>query len=967
MDYNYNNNMDYYNPQSARYYQNFSNQGGNVGDLYSKNEHDNNLYPRSPQYENHAQNDYRYSNPNNISSHSNARYKNPYTTPFNDTKTSYNTPYIPSPVKHPSSPVMPGMNPTHPPINPIPTHQVPYGGRPADPYSDSALSKGMYSTSSTSSPNPGPTNHGQENPLSPTTAVLLWARPPKVDFLGIVPSPNGLPAYNANTAGFDFNFGLQIQVDNPNIVGANFEMIKAIAFYPGHSDPIGGGNLTDVTIAAKGKTIIDFPFSVNYNKDIDPGFAILFDIAQKCGLTGGGEKQKLEIDYKLTLTIKILLITINPSLDRKAMIDCPIKDGKIPNIPGFDIGKAAKQIGVQNRLTHLSPFSTTRSFRFQPSPKIPCLKLQNPQLHFASLQKLHFSNKSPFTLPNDLRVFRSQQIPKESVKVTAENENITHKVAQLAKEETNINEKSSAAAVTKKKPLTTRIKDEITHYWHGTKLLGLEIKISTKLLYKLLKGQKLTRREHRQLRRTTQDLVRLVPFLVFIIVPFMEFLLPIALKLFPNMLPSTFEDKFSKEEKKRKLLKVRLEMAKFLQETIAETGTTGLKSAEAAKEFTEFFRKVRSTGEQASTEDLLRIANIFEDELTLDNLSRPQLVSMCRYMNLNAFGTDNFLRYQIRNQMRSIREDDKMIMAEGVDSLTIPELQHACQSRGIRTIGVSPARLRSELNQWLDLHLNHKVPSTLLILSRAFSFADRNELANQAEALQATLNSLPDNLVNETELQVSEADEEAARRAQKEAEEAAKEAALAEQLLSDVQVPEEDVRMTEEQLQELRVALSILSSKSAVLEEREALNEIKEDREEYKEDMEELGKHTESKVQHRLGERLEKMIQKIDKELEQYDSEVGSKFNLIQANESGQISVHDLEEALRIIKHTPGDNERIKKIVKKLDVDGDGLVFLDHISELCTEGEGLGVLVKKEPENSDEKVKKPKKEDIIQT
>ncbi|RGB24283.1 hypothetical protein C1646_609011, partial [Rhizophagus diaphanus] len=124
---------------------------------------------------------------------------------------------------------------------------------------------------------------------------------------------------------FDFNFGLQIQVDNPNIVGANFEMIKAIAFYPGHSDPIGGGNLTDVTIAAKGNTTIDFPFSVNYNKDIDPGFAILFDIAQKCGLTGGGVKQKLEIDYKLTLTIKILLITINPSFDRKAMIDCPIK------------------------------------------------------------------------------------------------------------------------------------------------------------------------------------------------------------------------------------------------------------------------------------------------------------------------------------------------------------------------------------------------------------------------------------------------------------------------------------------------------------------------------------------------------------------------------------------------------------------------------------------------------------------
>lgn len=48
-----------------------------------------------------------------------------------------------------------------------------------------------------------------------------------------------------------------------------------------------------------------------------------------------------------------------------------------------------------------------------------------------------------------------------------------------------------------------------------------------------------------QLRRTTTDLLRLIPFSVFVIVPFMELLLPVAIKLFPNMLPSTFEDKFA--------------------------------------------------------------------------------------------------------------------------------------------------------------------------------------------------------------------------------------------------------------------------------------------------------------------------------------------------------------------------------------------------------------------------------------
>ena len=38
-----------------------------------------------------------------------------------------------------------------------------------------------------------------------------------------------------------------------------------------------------------------------------------------------------------------------------------------------------------------------------------------------------------------------------------------------------------------------------------------------------------------------------------------------ALKLFPNMLPSTFEDKLKKEEELKKRLNVKLEIAKFLQ------------------------------------------------------------------------------------------------------------------------------------------------------------------------------------------------------------------------------------------------------------------------------------------------------------------------------------------------------------------------------------------------------------------
>ena len=96
-----------------------------------------------------------------------------------------------------------------------------------------------------------------------------------------------------------------------------------------------------------------------------------------------------------------------------------------------------------------------------------------------------------------------------------------------------------------KTPITARIRDGIQHYWHGSKLLAYETKISAKLIFKLIRGESLIRREKRQLLRTTSDLLRLVPFIVIAIIPFLEFALPLILKVFPNMLPSTFEDKLA--------------------------------------------------------------------------------------------------------------------------------------------------------------------------------------------------------------------------------------------------------------------------------------------------------------------------------------------------------------------------------------------------------------------------------------
>jgi LETM1 and EF-hand domain-containing protein 1 len=146
---------------------------------------------------------------------------------------------------------------------------------------------------------------------------------------------------------------------------------------------------------------------------------------------------------------------------------------------------------------------------------------------------------------------------------------------------------------------------------------------------------------------------------------------------------------------------------------------------------------------------------------------------MCKYMNIIAFGTkcvsyiigtDPFLRQQINKALAEIKRDDRLIQSEGVDSLTIPELQTAAQARGVRIIGASPARLRSELTQWIHLHVDKQIPSSLLILSRAFSISERiprdEEEATQgsAQSIQATLSSLPDYVVNEAGLNVAESE-----------------------------------------------------------------------------------------------------------------------------------------------------------------------------------------------------------------
>ncbi|XP_071792887.1 mitochondrial proton/calcium exchanger protein-like isoform X1 [Asterias amurensis] len=517
-----------------------------------------------------------------------------------------------------------------------------------------------------------------------------------------------------------------------------------------------------------------------------------------------------------------------------------------------------------------------------------------------------------------------------------------------------------------KKPMMQRIKDEIKHYWNGFRLLGVDFKISARLLWRVLHGHSLTRREYKQFTRTVSDLFRIVPFSVFIIIPFMEFLLPIALWLFPNMLPSTFQSLSDKEKKLKQELKVKLEMAKFLQDTIEDTALQSKKpkATERAKQFAHFIEKVRISGEQASNEEIIKFSKLFEDELTLDSLNRPQLTALCRLLRMQPVGTNNFLRFQLRMQLRSLMADDKMIQKEGVDSLNVSELQGACQARGMRALGVPVERLKSQLQQWLDLHISAQIPTSLLLLSRTLFLP---ETLSTPDQLKATIASLPEATTEEAKVKLAELEGEKVDNTdrlniiRKEEEEIKKEmmerteqqelekkkvaeAMAAEEMVDNAEVqqqhviivlkeplrteiateaPEVDDALTKKDLQDIGdIIKEIAEEKESMLPEKGDLQELRQDVEEYKEDLEDLKKEVEvaedvhelieSKSSARLGKRVTRMVGRLEKIVFELEEE---KKSLVQEKE-------DLKDDLAVRKEE--EMEMNTEVEQKMESQIDG-------------------------------------------
>lgn len=450
------------------------------------------------------------------------------------------------------------------------------------------------------------------------------------------------------------------------------------------------------------------------------------------------------------------------------------------------------------------------------------------------------------------------------------------------------------------------------------------------------------------------------------------------------MLPSTFQTAKDEEDKIKQNFKVKLEMAKFLQKTLDEMSVQSKDhKSEKAKEFIEFFSKLRTTETTASNAEILKFSKLFEDEITLDSLSRQQLTALCRVLESNTIGTNNFLRFQLRMKLRSLAADDRVIQKEGIESLTLSELQSACRARGMRAYGLSENRLKFQLQEWINLSLNEKVPPSLLLLSRAMMLPDH---VPTSDKLKATISALPETIVaqtkaaigeregkidNKTQIEIIKQEQRKIKEEKEEQKESEKdaeilvdkaptlsdeviiEAPIAQPIMTAADAIKEEAKkpaISKKDMEVLGDALETLSKDTKkMIVEKEEIKDLKEEIKEYEKDVQELQKVVtqapqvqikESKAAKNLFNKVNSMIEKLETDLAKEEKKIRAvpdDKSIDKEAEDHLVHVDELIKAVKQIQKVPDESRlvHIQHILEKIDIDQDNQIRVEDVLKVC--------------------------------
>jgi len=167
--------------------------------------------------------------------------------------------------------------------------------------------------------------------VSIVLTLALFIRPPSIVIGTVEPLSGSGNSISATIDGISVDLGVDISVANPNYFDVDFQKIEVEIFYPIHNTPVGGGITNNINFKSRSQTNFTFPFTLSYNASQAQASAIFSDLASKCGV-GGGARSNLNINYKISLGIRIFMAVISPVISNTFSFPCPISPSEIEKL-----------------------------------------------------------------------------------------------------------------------------------------------------------------------------------------------------------------------------------------------------------------------------------------------------------------------------------------------------------------------------------------------------------------------------------------------------------------------------------------------------------------------------------------------------------------------------------------------------------------------------------------------------------
>merc|ERR1712168_285705 len=274
-------------------------------------------------------------------------------------------------------------------------------------------------------------------------------------------------------------------------------------------------------------------------------------------------------------------------------------------------------------------------------------------------------------------------------------------------------------------PIETKNKTKAFLVKHVVKPYRL-IKADVRLVRSVLAARKarpnkqFTAIEKRRLIAIFSDAVRFVPYIFFIVIPALELLLPLYLAIFPGAKPGWFMSQQDKSKKLQTKLEYRLEIAKFLKDTVELYGKR--RDKKEGTNVSNLSKKIMS-GNELSADDLLPYVDLFKSKhMSLDNWNKDSLRSICALLSFPAIinnAPDFMLKQSIEWRMATLRQEDEKFHKNGLADISDNDLSLANIVRGGRGYGLTRQKLERSLKLWSEMNYVHEFPIPLIFYTKA--------------------------------------------------------------------------------------------------------------------------------------------------------------------------------------------------------------------------------------------------------